>query len=245
MISSKATVGTGTVFGEYCVVEDGAVIGSGCVIGSHVVIHGGSRIGDGVRVDDFACIGKLPMKAAASAVTKEQELSPAEISDGCIVGTGAVIYAGCRIGCNCLIADLATVRENVEIGEKTILGRGAAVENRCKIGSYCKIETNAYICAYSEIGDHCFIAPCVVTSNDNFAGRTKKRFSLYGGVRLKNGGRLGAGAVILPAKTIGEDGFVAAGSVVTKDVPPETVMAGNPAKELRKVPEEQLLKNNL
>lgn len=242
MISNK--VGEGTVTGEFCVIENGAVVGKGCVIGHHAVIRKDAVIGDNVRIDDFADIGKLPMKAANSAVTDDtRKLPPAKIGDGCIIGTGAIIYAGCKIGQKALVADLATVREDTEIGEKTIIGRGAAIENHCTIGSFCKIETNAYITAYSQIEDRCFIAPCVVTSNDNFAGRTKERFKAFRGVTIKRGGRIGAGAVILPAKTIERDGFAAAGSVVTKDVAEKTVVAGSPAKKIREVPSQQLLEN--
>lgn len=238
MISSKARIGASTTFGEYCVVEDGAVLGSGCAVGSHVVIHVGSVIGDNVQIDDFASIGKQPMK-------RNSAQPPARIGDGCLIGTGAVLYAGCAIGPRCLIADYATVREQVVIGENTVVGRGAAIENDCKIGGFCKIETNAYLCAHSTVEDHCFIAPCVVTSNDNFAARSKRRFGLYQGLLLRRGGRIGAGAVILPGREIAPDGFAAAGSVVTKDVPAGVVVAGCPARELRNVPEEQLLKNNL
>ena len=93
------------------------------------------------------------------------------------------------------------------------------------------------------VGDDCFIGPCVVTSNDNYVGRTKARFAAFRGVTVLNGGRIGAGAVILPGKTIGEDGLVAAGSVVTHDVPPKRIVAGNPARVLRAVAPEQLLEN--
>ena len=64
IIHSTASVGKGTLIGEYCIVEKGAVIGSDCQIGHHVVIHENTRIGNGVRIDDFASIGKQPMKAA-------------------------------------------------------------------------------------------------------------------------------------------------------------------------------------
>ena len=60
---------------------------------------------------------------------------------------------------------------------------------------------------------------------------------------MKKGARIGANAVILPGKTIGEDALIAAGSVVTKDVPPRKIVMGSPARIIREVPEEQLIKN--
>lgn len=229
--------------GEYCVIEPGAVVGKNCRIGHHAVIHSCAVIGDGVRIDDFACVGKQPMKAVNSAVTVGGEAGKAFIGDGCIIGTGAIIYAGCRLGAGAMAADLATVREDTVIGDKTIIGRGAAIENHCRVGSRCKIETDAYVCAYSVIGDDCFVAPCVTTSNDNFAGRSEARFGRFKGVTIEDGGRIGAGAVILPGRTVGKDGFAAAGSVVTRDVPGNKVVAGSPARVLREVPEDQKLKN--
>ena len=210
----------------------------------HAVIHSGTIIGDGVRIDDFACIGKLPMRAKNSANPSTDK--PEErciIGSHVTVGTAAVIYKGAKIADDCLIADGATIREDVSVGKQTIVGRGACVENHCRVGARVKIETNAYITAYSTVEDDCFIAPGVITSNDNFAGRTKERLSQFKGVTVKRGGRLGAGTVVLPGKTIGEDGFAAAGSTVSRDVPNGTIVAGPPAKRLRDVPEEQLLKN--
>jgi UDP-2-acetamido-3-amino-2,3-dideoxy-glucuronate N-acetyltransferase len=154
-----------------------------------------------------------------------------------------VLYRGAKIGKKVLIADLSTVRENVEIGDFTIVGRGVAVENFCKIGSYCKLETNVYITAYSEVEDRVFVAPCVATSNDNFIGRTEERFKHFKGVTIKKGGRIGVGAVILPGRIVGEDALIAAGSVLTRDAKPRKIVAGVPAKEFRDVPPDQLLEN--
>ncbi len=242
-ISDKAKMGNNTIIGKFVVIEDDVSIGDNCVIGHNVVIHKGSKIGNNIRIDDNTVIGKQPMRAVNSIFKDEKELPPAVIGEGCLIGAAVIIYCGCEIGEKTLIADLATVRENVTIGSKTIIGRGTAVENFCKVGSNCKLETNVYLTAYSEVEDNVFIAPGVVTSNDNFAARSKERYNHFKGVTVKKGGRIGAQATILPGKIIHEDSFVAAGSVVTKDVEKETIVAGTPARKLRNVPEDQLLRN--
>ena len=242
-ISDKAKLDMNTQIGYFSVIEEDVHIGSNCIIGHNVVIHKGSKIGSNVRIDDNTVIGKQPMRAVNSIFKDEDELPPALIKDGCLIGAGVVIYTGCTIGEKTLVADLSTIRENVTIGDRTIIGRGVAVENFCKIGDNCKLETNVYLTAYSEVYDNVFIAPGVVTSNDNFAGRSKERFKHFKGVTIKKGGRIGAQATILPGIVINEDGFVAAGSVVTRDVESRKIVAGNPARAIKDVPEEQLLKN--
>jgi len=243
IVDPAAQVHPSARIGHFAVVGAGAIVGPDCVVGCHVVIHPGSRIGAGVRIDDGAVIGKLPMRAARSAITKAVELEPASIGDGCLVGTHAVIYAGAAIGERVLVADLATIREQVKVGAFTIVGRGVAIENKCTIGARCKLETGVYICALSEVGDDCFIAPNATFTNDNFLGRTKERFKYHKGPTLKRGARVGANATILPGKTLAEDGLAAAGSVVSKDVPARSIVLGVPARHLRRVPPEQWIEN--
>jgi UDP-3-O-[3-hydroxymyristoyl] glucosamine N-acyltransferase len=242
-IAESALIGPNCRLGHFVVIQEGVRIGDGCVIGSHVVIHAGSSIGRNVRIDDRAVIGKQPMRAANSAVTKAEEPPPAVIGDDCILGTGIVVYAGASIGRKVLVADLATVREDVSIGDFTIVGRGVAIENRSVIGRFCKLETNVYVTAYSVLEDRVFLAPGVVTSNDNFVGRTEERFKHFKGVTVKKGGRIGANATILPGREIGADSLVAAGAVVTRDVPARRIVIGSPASDRKPVPEEQLLEN--
>ena len=242
-IHPSAVLGPGTTVGEGCVIGAAVRTGSGCRIGHHVVIHADTVIGNDVRIDDHATLGKLPMRAANSATTKEQELPPLTVGDQSIVGTGVVLYRGAAIDGKVLMADLCTVRENVTIGRGTIVGRGVTVENFCSVGRYCKLESECYLTAYSTLEDRVFVAPGVVTSNDNFVGRTAERFKHFKGVTVKKGGRIGAGSVLLPGIVVGEDGLVAAGSVVTSDVPARTIVLGSPAKPWRPVPVEQLLEN--
>jgi len=224
-------------------IEPNVTIGKNCQIGYNVVIHEGTIIGDNVRIDDNTVIGKQPMKASISTLKEEENLQPTYIGNNCLIGANIVIYIGANIANNVMVADLASIRENTSIGEYTIIGRGVTVENYVKIGKRCKLESNCYITAYSSLADYVFIAPGVVTSNDNYIGRTEERFKHFKGITVKKGGRIGAGTVILPGKVIGEDALVAAGSVVTRDVPARKVVMGVPARVIKDVPEEQLIEN--
>ncbi|MEJ6949860.1 DapH/DapD/GlmU-related protein [Natronospora cellulosivora (SeqCode)] len=243
LISNKAKIGKNLKIGAYTVIKDDVEIGDNVQIANNVVIYEGSKIGDNVRIDDNVVIGKQPLRAVNSIFQNENKEEPAIIEDNCLIGTSAVIYANSRIEKDVLIADLATVRENVSIGTRTIIGRNVTIENKSQIGSNCKLETNSYISAYSSVDDYAFIAPGVVTTNDNFLGRTKERFKHFQGVSVKKGGRIGANATILPGKTINIDTVVAAGSLVTKDTPPKKIVMGSPARIYKTVPREQLLEN--
>ena len=242
-IDATAKIGKDVSIGPYSVIGKNVEIGGGCRIGAHVVIHDGSRIGREVRIDDQTVIGKQPMRAKRSIFRDTKPLPPVEIGDGCLIGAGVVVYAGSKIASNVLIADTAAIRENVTIGEFTIVGRGVTVENLTTIGRKCKLETGCYITAYSTVEDYCFIAPKVTTTNDNYLGRTEERFKHFKGVTVRRGGRIGGGAVILPGIEIGEDAVVAAGAVVTKNIPARQIWAGVPARYFRETPEEQLLEN--
>ena len=238
-----ATIGEGTVLGKNPVLMQNVTIGTRCTIGHNVVIHRDVTIGDHVRIDDNAVIGKLPMKARLSAITRERELPHTRIGDEVIIGTGVVIYRGCTLERGVLVADLASIREDVEIGPYTIVGRGVTVENRVRIGKRCKIESEAYVTALSDIGDYCFISPEVTFANDNFMGRSEERLKHFKGVTMRRGARVGANCTVLPGITIGEDGMAAAGSVVTCDIPPRQIYLGVPARYFRDVPEDQLIEN--
>ena len=116
-----------------CIVEKDVEIGEGSVLGHYVVIHEGAKIGARVRIDDHAVIGKNPMRSVHSALKASDKLSPIQIGDDCIIGTSAVLYMGCRLGNRVLVADLATIRENVMVGDATIIGRGVHAYARIAI----------------------------------------------------------------------------------------------------------------
>jgi acetyltransferase-like isoleucine patch superfamily enzyme len=212
------------------------------VIAETAVVYPGTVIGEGCQILDGAVVGKQPSLSPRSTA-KREELPPAELGAGTIVSTGAIVFAGTRIGERVIVGDQACVRERVEIGDDVVIGRGSLVENDTTIGRLTKIQAMAYITAYSTLEEEVFIAPCVQTTNDNFMGRTEKRRELMKGPTIRRGARVGGGAVLCPGVEIGEEAFVGAGAVVVRDVPPRTVVVGNPARVLREVPEDELLES--
>ena len=203
-------------------------------------VYPGTVLGDGVRVLENAVVGKQPALGPKSTA-KRDPLPPAVIGDRTIISTGAIVFAGATIGGACIIGDQSCVRERVVISDDVVVGRGSLVENDTTIGSGTRIQAEAYITAYSTLEDDVFIAPCVVTTNDNFMGRTERRKELMKGPTIRRGARVGGGAILCPGIEVGEEAFVGAGAVVTKDVPPRKVVVGSPARVLRDVPEDELL----
>ena len=197
-------------------------------------------LGEGVKVLEHAVVGKQPTLSSRSTA-KRDPLPPTLIGDGTVVSTGAVVFAGSEIGARVILGDQSCVRERVRVGDDVVIGRGSLVENDTTIGARTKIQAGAYITAYSTLEEEVFIAPCVVTTNDNFMGRTEARLALMKGPTIRRGARVGGGVILCPGVEIGEEAFIGAGAVVTKDVPPRKIAYGNPARVHGDVPPEQLL----
>ncbi len=243
-VDPSALVGTGTTMGYFNVIGAGVYIGESVEIGNHVVIHPDTVIGAGSRVGDFAVIGKLPNPSRLSTVNSTGDLVPLETGEEANIGSHVVLYRGTKVGSQVTIADFASVRERCRVGNNVVIGRGVAVENDTTIGDFTKIQTGAYITAYVTMEDHVFVAPMVTTTNDNYMGRTEKRFAEKKGATIKRGARVGGASVLLPGVVVGEEAFVAAGALVTKDVPARTVVKGFPARAVRMVPDEELLEGS-
>jgi acetyltransferase-like isoleucine patch superfamily enzyme len=209
-------------------------------IAETAIVYPGTVVGDGCRILDYAVVGKQPALSPRSTATRE-ELPPLELGAGTIVSTGAVVFAGTTVGERAIVGDQACVRERCTIGDDVVIGRGSLVENDTRVGDRTKIQAEAYVTAYSELEEDVFIAPCVVTTNDNFMGRTERRHELRRGPTIRRGARIGGGAILLPGIEVGEEAFVGAGAVVLMDVAPRALVVGNPARQIREVPEEELL----
>ncbi len=221
MISSHAVVQSDDVadsasIGEFAVVREGASIGEDAVIHPHVVIETGVVVGNEVEVFPGAYLGKEPKGAGAIRRTPRFERGVV-IGPQTLLGDGASIREQCRIGSSCLISKYVTINYNTTVGDRT------------------KIMDNSHITGNCTIGSDVFIAPGVSSSNDNAIGGLPYDEELVVGPTIRDGAAIGVGAILLPGIEIGERAIVAGGAVATKDVEPDTLVMGVPARFVRRL----------
>jgi acetyltransferase-like isoleucine patch superfamily enzyme len=151
-----------------------------------------------------------------------------------VLRTGTVVYGGSRIGARLQTGHNVVVREDNAIGDDVKIWNNTTIDYGCLIGHRVKIHANVYVAQYSVLEDDVFLAPGVTLANDPHPGCPYASQCMRGPT-IRAGAQIGAGVTILPFVTIGRRALVGAGSVVTRDVPPETVVAGSPARVLRSI----------
>jgi acetyltransferase-like isoleucine patch superfamily enzyme len=219
-------------------VGDGVQVGDGVSFGAYVTVHPGTIIGERCAIEDHAVLGKRPRLAAHSGA--HGEVGALELAPGVKVGAGAVVFAGARVGADAIIGDQSFVRERSRIGAGSVVGRGSVVDNDVEVGENARIQTNVYLTAFTLVEEDVFIGPGAVMTNDNTMGRHGPETPLKG-PSLRRACRIGGGAVLAPGVEIGAEAYVAAGAVVTRDVPARAVVMGVPARVVGDVPEQDLL----
>jgi acetyltransferase-like isoleucine patch superfamily enzyme len=203
------------------------------------VVYPETVLGAGCEVQPHAVLGK-PATLARHSSARREDGAWLELGDGVVVCCGAIVFAGARLHARVIVGDQAYVRERAVVGEGTVIGRGSAIDNDVVIGARVRVQTNVYLTAYSVVEDDVFVGPCAITSNDDTMSRHGPEYALRGAV-LRRACRIGAGAVLVPGVEIGEEAYVAAGAVVTHDVPARAVVMGVPARVVRTVADEDLL----
>jgi acetyltransferase-like isoleucine patch superfamily enzyme len=239
LIAETARIGKDCTLGHNVVILDNVRIGDSVYIGHNVVIHEGTKIGDGTFVDDGSILGRVPRTGALSAKKASKELLPLEIGRECVISAHVILYRGTKIGNEVMIGDLVSIREENVIGDKTIIARLLSMEPRTVIGKRVRTAAVTHLTSDMIIEDDAFIGSHISTTNDNKMGRGVH--GTYKGPHIKRGARIGSNCTLLPGVVIGEEAVVAAGALVSRDVPDRKIVMGVPARVVRDVPEDELL----
>lgn len=188
-------------------------------------IHPGVRHGPDLIVQDFVIIG----------VPSSDDTTPATtIGKNAVLRSHTVIYAGNRIGDHFTTGHGVLVRESNTIGNHVSVGSHSIVEHHVTIGNGVRIHSNAFIPEYSILEDDAWIGPNVCLTNADHP-KCPNAPDCFRGVTVRQGAKVGANATLLPGVVVGRGALVGAGAVVTKDVPDNAVVAGNPARVVRNV----------
>jgi acetyltransferase-like isoleucine patch superfamily enzyme len=166
----------------------------------------------------------------------EKDFPGVTIGDNAVIRPGSTIYCEVTIGDQFQCGHNVIIREKTVIGNNTSVGSASVIEGYSSIGNNVRIQSMVFVPTNTEIADGVFIGPGAVLTNDRYPPSEKKDLS---GPFLEENSVIGAGSIILPGIRIGKCAAVAAGTVVTHDVPAGMMAVGSPAK-VRKMPEEMV-----
>lgn len=180
--------------------------------------------GSAVTVADGATLG----------VAYEEGSSPPEIGPDSVVRAGTIVYDDVTAGEGLQTGHHALIREETALGDGVLVGTHAVVDGYSTVGHGTSLQTGAYVPTHTDLGDRVFLGPGATLLNDMYPVRTDYELR---GPTIEDDATVGANAAVLPEVTVGERAFVAAGAVVTEDVPADTMAVGAPA-EHRPLPPE-------
>lgn len=157
----------------------------------------------------------------------EEDAGLTRVGANSVVRSGTIIYADVELGEDCQTGHRVTIREHTTVGDSVLLGTNVVIDGHVTIGSRVSLQTGVYLPPGTTIGDDVFIGPYAVLMNDPYPVRVETQLE---GPTIEDHVSIGANASILPGVRIQQGAFVAAGAVVTRDVPAETLAIGNPAE---------------
>jgi len=195
------------------------------MIAESAIIHPNVELGNNVTIEDYCIIG-APFRGYNSEKTI--------IGDDALIRSGTVIYAGNIIGSHFQTGNKTNIREFNRIGDNVSIGTLSVVEHHVKISDGVRIHSQAFIPEYTKLEKGCWVGPNVVLTNARFPKHSDVKSELKGATICSNA-KIGANATLLPGINVAENSLIGAGSVVTKDVPEDVIVAGNPACVIRNI----------
>lgn len=228
-IVESTSIGENVTIGEFSIVRPGAVIGDGVTLLPHVIVDAKVEIGAGTEVQPGSYLGRRP-RAAGAVSRRPTYVERLRIGAGCAIGASVVVYYDVEIGDDTLVGDGSSIREDNRIGSHCAIGRMNAIDRGVRIEDGCSSMMACNIVAGTVVGKGVFMGPHFLTTNDNALGAKGWDADSAPSITIEEEARFGAAVTLVPGVTIGRRAFVAAGSVVTRDVAPETRVMGVPAR---------------
>jgi len=193
----------------------------GASIHSTAIIHPGVILGNNVTVGAFCIIGEPCVGEVRETV----------IGDGAVIRSHTVIYSGNRIGKDFRTGHHVVIREDNRIGDNVSIGSLTCIEHHLEIANGVRVHSQAFLPEFCVLEEESWIGPNVVLTNAKYP-RSRNVKEQLSGVVVKKQAKIGANVTVLPGREVGEQSLIGSGSVVTGNVEPKSVMAGNPARKI-------------
>ena len=210
------------------IISSKAKLGSDVKVGAYTIVHSNVQIGDGSEIGSHCEIGHPTLRAQGR---------PLIVGRGANIRSHSIFYEGSIFGDGLVTGHHVTVREGTQAGLNLQIGTLGDIQGTCQIGNYARFHSNVHIGQHSKIGDFVWIFPYVVLTNDPHPPSEVMR-----GVTLGDYVAVATMSVILPGVEVGQGALIGANSSVGRNVDPDTVVAGVPARVICRT-EEIVLKD--
>lgn len=210
-----------------------ALLGEGVRLGRNVTIGAGCVVYDNVVLGDDSFVGpQCILGEPNAAVYARGDYANPSLSIGAraIIRAGTIIYAGSTVGSDFECGHRVTIREQSAIADHVRIGTLSDIQGHCRIDRYARMHSNVHIGQKSHVGEFVWIFPYVVLTNDPHPPS-----NTLVGVTIDPFAVIATMSVVLPGVRVGADALVGASSLVRTDVSPESIVVGNPAREVGNV----------
>jgi acetyltransferase-like isoleucine patch superfamily enzyme len=226
-ISPSASIGKGVQIAAFVVIADSVIIEDNVLIEAGAIIYENVHIGRNSRIGAQCILGE---RQAGYLQDSDYKNPPLQIGHDSVIRSGTIIYSGCSMGPNFHTGNRAVIREESHFGENCSFGTLSQSDGRIKVGNNCRFHNNVFLATYTTIEDNVQFFPMSCTVDSLHPPCQKGREGPY----VESNVIVGAKALLLPRIKIGSGAVIAGASVVTHDVPPHMVVAGAPARVLKR-----------
>jgi len=233
-IHETAFIDAFTVIGKGVTIEEDVYISNGAKIYGNTIIKACTYVGEN-------CIIGHPQRNQLDDIIKNKKQTTnfkgplVTINKKCTIRAGTIIYSDVTIGEKCQTGHNVLIREKTTIGDFSLIGTNCIIDGNVNIGTNVSIQTGVYIPLFSDVGNNVFMGPFCKLTNDKYMLR--KKYDLMGPT-IEDNVSLGANCVILPGIKLKKGTIVGAGAIVTKNTEENDIIIGNPAKFLKKIPDD-------